>query len=180
MGHNLDDSTDMKIQVLIHPNIEPGSEARESTMKILNTLLADEAVLAMKTHRARSRAHGPGFFEMQTLFDQQIHQLNKVSDEIAERVRMLGGFAISSFEEFLRYARLEELPGEAPELMGLLADHEAFIRSLREDARKCSEEYEDEGTFELLVPFMRQHEKMAWMLRSYIEPELPHEEKMVA
>ena len=42
------------------------------------------------------------------------------------------------------------------------------IRFLREDARKCTEEYEDEGTFELLVSVMRLHEKMAWMLRSYI------------
>ena len=45
------------------------------------------------------------------------------------------------------------------------------IRFLREDARKCTEEYEDEGTFELLVSVMRLHEKMAWMLRSYIESE---------
>ena len=43
------------------------------------------------------------------------------------------------------------------------------IRFLREDARKCTEEYEDEGTFEMLVSIMRLHEKMAWMLRSYIE-----------
>ena len=42
--------------------------------------------------------------------------------------------------------------------------------SLREDARKCTEEYEDEGTFELLVNIMRIHEKIAWVLRSYVEP----------
>jgi DNA-binding ferritin-like protein len=56
--------------------------------------------------------------------------------------------------------------------MGLLADHEASIRFLREDARRCFEEYEDHGTFTLFVRFIRVHEKIAWILRSYIEPEL--------
>ena len=64
-----------------------------------------------------------------------------------------------------------------PDILRLLADHEASIRFLREDARKCTEEHEDEGTFELLVNVMRLHEKMAWMLRSYIEPDLIYTEK---
>jgi hypothetical protein len=31
--------------------------------------------------------------------------------------------------------------------------------------------YEDQGTFVMLVSVMRLHEKMAWILRSYIENE---------
>jgi hypothetical protein len=69
---------------------------------------------------------------------------------------------------------VEEQPGIVPDILHLIADHEACIRFLREDARKCTEEYEDEGTFELLVSVMRLHEKMAWMLRSYIENEPIH------
>jgi DNA-binding ferritin-like protein len=42
---------------------------------------------------------------------------------------------------------------------------------LREDARICTEEYEDEGTFIMLVEKIRLHEQMAWMLRSIIENE---------
>jgi starvation-inducible DNA-binding protein len=85
---------------------------------------------------------------------------------------MLGGFAIGSFQEFLKYTPIEEKPGTVVDILALLADHESSIRFIREDARKCTEEYEDEGTFELLVNVMRIHEKIAWMLRSHIEPEL--------
>jgi starvation-inducible DNA-binding protein len=60
--------------------------------------------------------------------------------------------------------------------MDLLADHEAAIRFLREDAKKCSEEYEDEVTRDFLVDILCLHEKMAGMLRSYIEPELTGDE----
>jgi len=52
-----------------------------------------------------------------------------------------------------------------------LADHETIIRFLREDIRKCNEDYEDEGSVELLISVMSLHEKMAYMLRSYIENE---------
>ena len=81
---------------------------------------------------------------------------------------MLGGMALGSLQESLDLTRLEESPGEAADVLHLLADHEMVIRSMREAAKKCSQDYEDEGTSELLVSGMRKHEKMAWTLRSYL------------
>jgi starvation-inducible DNA-binding protein len=171
VGHNRNDGNKTKLQVLIEPNIGLDGDTRHSIVEILNTMLADEAVLTLKTHSAHWHVRGPGFLDLRTLFGQQYHQLTKISDEISERVRMLDGFAIGSFEEFLNATRLKEKPGEVPDVMDLLADHEASIRFLRDDARKCFEEYEDHGTFSLFARFIRLHEKMAWILRSYIEPD---------
>jgi starvation-inducible DNA-binding protein len=176
MVHTHITGTNAKLQVSIQPNIGLDEDVRKSIMEILNTLLADEAVLTMKTRSARWHLSGPGFLDLRTLFDQQFHHLNKISNEIAERVRILGGFSIHSFEEFLNYTRLEEQTGEASHITDLLAGHEASVRFLREDARKCLEEYEDHGTYALFVRFIGLHEKMAWILRSYIEPELTHDE----
>jgi starvation-inducible DNA-binding protein len=176
MGRNHTAGINTKLQISIQPNIGLDSDARKSVMEILNTLLADEAVLTMKTHSTLWHMRGPGFLEMRTLFDHQTRQLNKISDEVAERVRMLGGFAISSFEEFINYTRLEANPGEAPDMMDLLADHEATVRFLREDARKSVEEYEDHGTYALFLRVICLHEKMAWILRSHVEPEISYDE----
>jgi starvation-inducible DNA-binding protein len=170
MGHNRNDGHNTQLQVLIQPNIGLDSDVRLSVVEILNNTLANEAVLSIKTRNARWNVSGAGFIELHILFKSQYEQLNDISDEIAERVRMLGGIAIGSLHEFVYNTRVEEEPpGVVPDILRLLADHEACIRFLREDARKCTEEYEDEGTFELLVSVMRLHEKMAWMLRSYIE-----------
>jgi starvation-inducible DNA-binding protein len=169
-GHNT------KLQVLIQPNIGLDRDVRRSVVELLNITLADEAVLTTKTRSAHWNVSGADFFELHTLFETQYQLLNNISDDIAERARMLGGFAICSLEEFLSHTRLEEQPGDVPDILRLLADHETSIRFLREDARKCTEEYEDEGTFGLLVSVMRLHEKMAWMLRSYIENEPFHGE----
>jgi starvation-inducible DNA-binding protein len=176
MEHNRNDGHKPKLQVPIQPNIGLESDVRHSVVVILNNTLANEAVLTLKTRNALWNVSGPGFFELHILFASQYEQLNKISDEIAERVRMLGGIAICSFAEFIKHTRIVEQPGLIPDVLRLLADHEASARLLREDARKCTEEYEDEGSFDLLVSIMCLHEKMAWMLRSYIEPELSDDE----
>ena len=164
------DGHKLKIQLPIQPNIGLDLSSRQSVVEILNISLANEAVLAMKTRGAHWNVSGTNFLELHNLFAGQYEQLNDSAGEIALRTRMLGGFAMASLEEILNHTRLEEQPGEIPDLLNLLADHEAAIRFMREDARKCSEEYEDEGSFELLVRVMHMHEKMAWMLRSMIEP----------
>lgn len=162
---------DSNLLTLIQPNIGIDSDTRLLIIETLNKTLANESVLSLKTRSAHWNISGTVFFEFYILFDSQYEQLNKISDELVERIRILGGTAIGSLKEFMNYTRIEENPGEIPDTLILLADQESIIRYLREDARKISEEYEDEGTFELLVGIMRLHEKMAWILRSYIENE---------
>ena len=180
MDLNRNDGHKTNLQVEIQPNIGLDSDVRHSVVDILNNALANEAILSQKIRSAHWNVSGSGFFELHILFDSQYKQLNEISDEIAERSRMLGGIAMGSLQEFINFSRIEEQPGSVPKIMILLADHEATIRFLREDARKCDEEYEDEGTFELLVSVMRLHEKMAWMLRSYLEIEPSFVEKLSA
>ena len=171
MKHNRNDGHNAKLQIPIQPNIGLDSDVRHAVVEMLNLILSDEAVLTQKTRNAYWNVSGTGFIELHILFDSQYKQMNAISDEIAERARMLGGIAIGSLQEYIQSTQLEEQPKVVPDILSLLADHEICIRFLRENVRKSTEEYEDEGTSELLVSIMRLHEKMAWMLRSYIENE---------
>jgi len=179
MGAIRIDDHNMKLQVLIQPNIGLDSDVRHSIVELLNNTLANEALLTLKTRSAYWNATGSSFLELHILFNSQYEQLNKLSDEIVERVRMLGGIAIGSLQEFINFTRLDEQPGVVPDALQLLADHEAAIRFLRQDAKKCTEEFEDEVTHDFLVDILYLHEKMAWMLRSYIEPELSGDESQI-
>ena len=176
MVNDQNDGHDPQRKLMIQPNIGLDAYARQSVVVMLNTALADEAILAAKTRSASWHIHGTKFLSLQPILEAQLNQLNSISYEIAERVRILGGFVIGSFEELLHQTRLAEQPGEVPDLMRLLADHEASIRLLREDARKCFEEFEDHGTFDLLTHILRTQEKMAWLLRSCLQPDLTPEE----
>ena len=54
-------------------------------------------------------------------------------------------------------------------LKDLLDDHEAVIRQLRVDLETVGEVYHDMGTNDFLTGLMEQHEKMAWMLRAFLD-----------
>ena len=169
MGLNLEHAAGLSDNS--HPDPGADREARrQEVLKILNHTLSTEAVLTLKTRSAHWNASGPGFLDRHALFDDQYKQLNAISDKIALRSRELGGFSVGSFEEFLNQSKLKDQPGEVPGLDDLLTDHQAAIRFLQEDAIKCLQEYEDEGTGEFLAGIQRLHEQMACKLRSYMVP----------
>lgn len=169
MGRSRNETINKEMQVDIHPNIGLDGDARREVVKILSHTLTNESVLTVKTRIAHWNVSGKGFFEKRALLDSQYEKLNQISENIAERVRVLGGIAVVGLQEFLEYTRQDELRKDTPDIADLLSDHEATIRLLREDAKKCSEEFGDEVTRHFLVDILYQHEKMAWRLRSYIE-----------
>jgi len=111
--------------------------------------------------------------DLHKFFEKQYQELNGEVDDIAERLRVLGEPAIGTLAEFVQRTRLKEHPGHYPEaqamLADLLADHEMLIRQLRVDLETCAEEYHDMGTNDFLLGLMERHEKMAWMLRGFLE-----------
>jgi starvation-inducible DNA-binding protein len=160
-----------KVKVTIQPNIGLDASVRKSVVEMLNLLLADEAVLALKTQRAGGSSDGTELTELQSLYNMQYQQIRAIINEARERVQILGESPRSSAEALVKSARLGGEPASEPSVVSLLADHEAFIRFLRDDTQQCSEMYEDQGTFALLVHILRTHEKMAWMIRSNISAE---------
>ena len=155
------------------PNIGLSDKQREGVVQRLNALLGDEYVLYTKTRNYHWNVVGPQFNDLHKFFEEQYEALNDAVDEVAERARTLGGRAAGTLAEFLEHARLKEHPGQYPEarkmIANLLADHEAIIRTLRVDLEACAQEYRDMGTSDFLTGLMERHEKMAWMLRSFLE-----------
>ena len=119
MGFNRNDGHKPKQPLLLQPNIGLDGDARHPVVEILNMTLANEAVLAQKTRSSLWNMTGAGFFELHILFDNQYKQLNDISNEIAERARMLGGVAIGSLQEYINQSRLEEEPGFVPDILHL-------------------------------------------------------------
>jgi starvation-inducible DNA-binding protein len=157
----------------MHPNIGLLDEQREGVVAILNTLLADEYLLYTKTRNYHWNVVGPQFNDLHKFFEAQYNELNEIVDDVAERSRALGGNAFGTMIEFLKSTRLKEESGYYPEarhmIANLLADHEALICHLRIDLETCAEQYHDAGTNDFLTGLMEQHEKMAWMLRAFLE-----------
>ncbi len=140
---------------------------------LLNALLADETLLYVKTRNYHWNVKGPNFSELHKFFEAQYDELEKIIDEVAERVVALGGKAAGSLSEYLKATRLSESVGSSPKATAmiddLLEDHETLVRQLRQDLAVTGEKHHDMGTSDFLTGLMEQHEKMAWMLRAHLE-----------
>ena len=155
------------------PTIGLTDTNRSGVIKLLIPLLADEYVLYTKTRNYHWNVVGPQFNDLHKFFAEQYEAIDDFVDDVAERARTLGGHAVATLSEFAEAARLKEHPGQYPSaddmLENLLADHEAIIRQLRADADAAAGKFHDMGTNDFLTGLMEEHEKMAWMLRSFQE-----------
>ncbi|HET7118721.1 MAG TPA: DNA starvation/stationary phase protection protein [Hanamia sp.] len=138
----------------------------------LNQVLADEFVLYTKTLKFHWNIEGRDFHALHLFLDDQYNQLQTIIDSVAERVRKVGHFAIGSMKEFLAEASLKEHAATASVaetmLAELVSDHDALIRKTRILIEDFDKKYDDKGSSDFITGIMKEHEKMAWMLRSSV------------
>jgi len=137
----------------------------------LNKLLADENVLYTKARNAHWNIEGPDFHAQHLFFESLYSELAEIIDEVAERIRSIGHYAVGTMKEFLELTQLTEMKYKKNDSQGfiseLLNDYESLIISLRGDI-KLADENNDAGTEDFLVGLLEKHEKTAWMLRSHL------------
>ncbi|MEO9023015.1 MAG: DNA starvation/stationary phase protection protein [Ginsengibacter sp.] len=138
----------------------------------LNQVLADEFVLYTKTLKFHWNIEGPDFHALHLFLDDQYNQLQTIIDAVAERVRKVGHFANGSMKEFLANASLKEhtatsVVSEAM-IAELASDHDTLIRKTRTLIDDFDEKYDDKGSADFITGIMKEHEKMAWMLRASV------------
>jgi starvation-inducible DNA-binding protein len=154
-------------------NIGLAEDKRKETVQGLIKLLANNAVLYLKTHNFHWNVVGPMFQPLHSVFEEQYIDLWNASDVIAERVRALGFFVPASYKDFAELSKIKESVGNhrvnaTTMITQLVADNEVMSRLARELLPKI-EETEDQVTVDLLSDRMNVHEKNAWMLRSFLE-----------
>lgn len=154
-------------------NIGITESNRQEVANHLTKLLADEYVLYTKTRNAHWNVEGPDFYEKHKFFETQIEQLDEIIDTVAESIRLLGHYATASLKNFLDSTHLSESNREKNDSQGfikeLLADHDSIIIYLRENVNTFANEYKDLGTSVFILDIMKDHEKMAWFLRSHLK-----------
>lgn len=155
------------------PNLGMTTAHLEKSAHLLNSILADEMVLYVKTRNAHWNVEGPDFHDKHKFFESQYEQLDDHLDDVAERIRVLGHYAPAKLNDYLRLTHLTEVNNEGNSAKGfvriLLADHESIISKLRQLIEPMANEMRDFGTSDFITGLMESHEKMAWMLRAQIK-----------
>ena len=137
----------------------------------LNQVLADSYALMSLTHLAHWNVEGPGFFGLHTAFQTQYEELFVAVDDIAERIRALGAYAIGGLGTLAATAQMKEFASPLPQeeyVSALLAANAKLVKDA-EVARDLAGELNDPESEDLMIGRITLHQKTAWMLRSFLK-----------
>ena len=148
------------------------AEARTESCTLLNEILADTTVLYALYKKAHWNAAGPTFYQLHLLFDKHAEEQLVLTDEIAERVQMLGGISVGDPRHAAELTTIERAPDGAEEipvvLDRLLAAHETILEKVRKGI-ETTEESKDFGSNDLLMgDVLRRHEMQVWFLAEHV------------
>ncbi|MGA3011523.1 MAG: DNA starvation/stationary phase protection protein [Terracidiphilus sp.] len=133
----------------------------------LNALLADVFSLYLKTKNFHWHMSGPHFRDYHLLLDDHGDQLFAMTDDIAERVRKIGGTTIRSIGHIARLQRIPDNDADfvtaADMLSELHEDEKALALSMRAVHTLCDDEG-DVATASLLETWIDQSQRRSWFL----------------
>lgn len=137
----------------------------------LNQVLADSYALMSLTHLAHWNVEGQGFFALHTAFQTQYEELFTAIDEIAERLRALGAYAIGGLGKLAQVAAMEEFSSPLSQedyVRRLIAAHDKLIADAAR-ARDLAGEAQDAESQDLMIGRITLHQKTVWMLKSFLK-----------
>jgi starvation-inducible DNA-binding protein len=156
-----------KIAPALDTPTDLSSESVAEISKKLNVVLADVFALYLKTKNFHWHVSGPHFRDYHLLLDEQGVQIFAITDDIAERVRKIGGVTLRSIGNIAELQTLkdndEDFVPPLEMLRELMKDNKALVASMR-DAHEVADKHEDVATTSLLETFIDEAERRTWFL----------------
>src|ERR1700726_4659151 len=144
-----------------------GANATRDIAAALNGLLADVFALYMKTKNFHWHMSGPHFRDYHLLLDEQAEQIFAMTDDIAERVRKIGGTTIRSIAHVSRLQRISDNDADFVDPGDMLAelreDNKALVISMLAAHDLC-EDANDVATASLLENWIDETQRRVWFL----------------
>lgn len=138
----------------------------------LNQLLADVFALYLKTKNFHWHMSGPHFRDYHLMLDEQSAQIFAMTDDVAERVRKIGGATLRSIGNIARLQRLRDNDQEAVSAKDMLRELHADNLKLVEamlDAHAVCDDHADVATASLLENWIDEAQRRAWFLAESVK-----------
>ncbi|RUO48534.1 Dps family protein [Pseudidiomarina donghaiensis] len=142
----------------------------EQLAERLNQLLANYQVFYMNVRGFHWNIKGKEFFELHVKFEETYNDLLLKVDEIAERILTLGQRPLHAYSTYIKASEIIEVKdvhdGKAC-VREILDSYRVVIR-LQREILEIASDANDEGTASLMSDYIKEQEKTAWMLTSYL------------
>ena len=135
----------------------------------LQQLLADYQIFYTNLRGFHWNVKGKDFFVLHSQFENLYNNASEKIDEIAERILMLDGIPAHNFSEYLKVSKINEsgyVSNGEEGLSHVLNTYSYFIAAEREIV-KLAAEAGDDTTSTMMTDYIKEQEKMIWMLVAY-------------
>jgi len=144
---------------------------QEEQMKIelMQKVLSDIAVLNVKLHNIHWNVVGPQFVEIHEYTEKLYTGFFEDYDELAERIKMLGGFPLASMEDYLKKTSIRELASKkmnADDAFKVVYEDLDTLRSQYAALREAADSEGDFITVALAESEVGELDKELWFIRS--------------
>lgn len=133
----------------------------------LNVLLADAFALYLKTKNFHWHVSGRHFRDYHLLLDEQSDQIFATTDQLAERVRKIGGTTLKSIGQVAKLQTIkdnnEDYVPPREMLRELMQDNKHVAAAMRKAHDVC-DKAEDVASASLLENFIDETERRTWFL----------------
>lgn len=146
------------------------AEVSNQLVTELNTLLSSYQIQYMNARGFHWNIKGENFFELHAKFEEIYNDLLLKVDEVAERILTLGGEPLHGFSDYLSNSAISEaknISAGREAINNLLAGYSELIAKQRAILALAADA-EDEGTASLMSDYIKEQEKLVWMLNAYL------------
>ncbi|MFI3314146.1 MAG: Dps family protein [Rikenellaceae bacterium] len=135
----------------------------------LQILLADYQIFYTNIRGFHWNIKGKNFFQLHAKFEELYLDASEKVDDIAERILTLGGVPKNSFTDYLKMSTIGDISAvscaenamkDLLENIGVLIEEEKKVFALASEA-------DDDSTVSMMSDYIREQEKLVWMLVSY-------------
>lgn len=147
------------------------ADIRSALSELLSQAMADNFDLYSQTKVAHWNLKGPDFWSLHKMFDAVADMIEPFTDELAERLVLLGGEAHGSVRAAAKASRIAELPVRphdgASYLEALRQRYGQHAAQLREAAERAAE-LGDPTTEDLFIEMTREVDQALYFIESHL------------
>ena len=139
----------------------------KTVAEALNGILADSFALYLKTKNFHWHVSGPHFRDYHLMLDEQAADIFAATDDMAERVRKIGGTTLRSIGHIAKLQSIDDNDAEfvppGAMLRELMNDNKKVAEAMRK-AHEVADDHDDPATASMIEIWLDQTEKRTWFL----------------
>jgi len=135
----------------------------------LHQLLADFQVHYTNLRGFHWDIKGHGFFVLHGKFEDMYNDAAEKVDEIAERILMLGGTPANKFSDYLKVANINEVDkvSNGEQALDNILQSISYLIGEERKILSIASQAGDEVTVSMMSDYLKEQEKLVWMLTAY-------------